>query len=59
MIHTLPNGLRIIHEPSDSAVLYCGYVVCSGTRHEADAESGMAHFVEHMTFKGTERRKAC
>lgn len=59
MIHTLPNGLRIIHETSNSSVVYCGYVVCSGTRHEAPEESGMAHFVEHMTFKGTERRKAC
>lgn len=56
---TLPCGLRVIYEHRASAVLYCGYVVCAGTRHEAPLDSGMAHFIEHMTFKGTERRKAC
>lgn len=56
---TLPCGLRVIHEPSASPVLYCGYVVCAGTRHEAEADSGMAHFLEHMSFKGTARRRAC
>ncbi len=56
---TLPNGLRIIHEPSASQVVYCGYVVCAGTRHEAEPDSGMAHFIEHMSFKGTARRRSC
>lgn len=56
---TLPCGLRVIHEASASPVLYCGYVVCAGTRHEEAADSGMAHFIEHMTFKGTEHRRAC
>ena len=42
-----------------SPVLYCGYVVCAGTRHEESADSGMAHFIEHTTFKGTHRRRAC
>ena len=56
--YTLPNGLRILHEPSHSQVVYCGYVVCAGTRHEAEADSGMAHFIEHLTFKGTHRRRA-
>lgn len=59
MEHTLPCGLRIIHESSGSQVLYCGYVVCAGTRHEKTEESGMAHFIEHLSFKGTERRRAC
>lgn len=54
----LSNGLRIIHEERDSEVMYCGYVMGVGTRHEAAAESGMAHFIEHMTFKGTEHRRA-
>ena len=57
--YTLANGLRLIHEPSQSQVVYCGYVVCAGTRHEAEADSGMAHFIEHLTFKGTSRRRAC
>lgn len=56
---TLPCGLRIISEHSDSSVLYCGFVVCAGTRNEDDDDAGMAHFIEHMTFKGTERRRAC
>ena len=56
--HTLPCGLRIIHEPSDSRVLYCGYVMCVGTRHEDVADEGMAHFIEHMSFKGTEHRRS-
>lgn len=55
---TLPCGLRIIYEPTTSDVVYCGYVVAAGTRHEAPADSGMAHFIEHMSFKGTERRRA-
>lgn len=54
----LPNGLRIIHRPSASPVVYCGYAVNAGTRDEQPGEEGMAHFVEHMTFKGTEKRKA-
>ena len=56
--YTLPNGLRIIHEPSTSEVLYCGYVIAAGTRHELPHESGMAHFIEHMTFKGTQKRRS-
>ena len=56
---TLSCGLRVIYEHKPSAVLYCGYVVCVGTRHEDVADSGMAHFIEHVTFKGTERRRAC
>lgn len=56
---TLPCGLRVIHEPSISQVLYCGYVVCAGTRHEDAADAGMAHFIEHISFKGTQRRRAC
>ncbi|MCS2612100.1 insulinase family protein [Bacteroides fragilis] len=57
-IHTLSNGLRIIHEPSLSKVAYCGFAVDAGTRDEAENEQGMAHFVEHLIFKGTRKRKA-
>ena len=56
---TLSNGLRIIHESTVSEVVYCGYVVCAGTRHEAPCDSGMAHFIEHMSFKGTAKRRSC
>lgn len=55
---TLPNGLRVIHLHSQSPVVYCGYEVCAGTRDERNGEDGIAHFCEHVTFKGTEHRTA-
>lgn len=56
--HTLPQGLRIICAPGQTDVVYLGIAVDAGTRHEQPAESGMAHFTEHMSFKGTQRRSA-
>ena len=56
--YTLDNDLRIIHLPSDSKVVYCGYQINAGTLNEEPGEEGLAHFCEHVTFKGTERRKA-
>ena len=56
--YTLPNGLRIIHKPSVAQVVYCGYQIAAGTRDELPGEEGMAHFCEHMTFKGTRSRNA-
>jgi predicted Zn-dependent peptidase len=53
---TLPSGLRVIHLPSSSPVVYCGYQIAAGSRHEEPGEEGLAHFCEHMTFKGTRRR---
>lgn len=54
--HTLSNGLRIIHAPRKSAVAYCGFAINAGTRDEQEQEQGMAHFVEHLLFKGTQKR---
>ena len=54
----LPNGLRLVCERTASDVVYCGYVVGAGTRHEDAADEGMAHFVEHLSFKGTARRSS-
>ncbi len=56
--YTLENGLRIIHLPSPSQVVFCGYDIAAGTRDEMPGEEGIAHFCEHMTFKGTARRHA-
>jgi predicted Zn-dependent peptidase len=66
--YTLKNGLRIIHLPSAipayapthslSQVVYCGYQIAAGARDEKTGEEGIAHFCEHLTFKGTERRNA-
>ncbi len=55
---TLPNGLRIIHLPSSSPVVYCGIGIRAGSRQEALGEEGLAHFCEHTTFKGTRRRSS-
>ena len=57
-IYTLDNGLRIIHLPSALQVVWCGYDLAVGSRDELPGEEGLAHFCEHMTFKGTERRSA-
>ncbi|KAA6308482.1 putative zinc protease, partial [termite gut metagenome] len=56
--HTLANGIRIIHEVTVSKVAYCGFAIDAGTRDEFENEQGMAHFVEHLVFKGTRKRKA-
>lgn len=56
--HILSNGLRMVHLPVESPVSYCGFAVNAGTRDEEANEFGLAHFVEHMMFKGTEKRKA-
>lgn len=57
--HTLPCGLRIVHQHTDSTVMYCGVMVDCGTRHEpTPALYGMAHFVEHILFKGTTTRNS-
>lgn len=56
---TLPNGARLLTEPvsgAHSAAL--GFFVGVGSRHESAKESGAAHFIEHMLFKGTQRRTA-
>lgn len=55
---TLSNGLRVIHQSSDSNVVYCGYELNVGTRNEKPGYEGMAHFCEHVSFKGTKRRKS-
>lgn len=56
--HTLPNGIRILHLPDNMPITYIGVAVDAGTRDELPNESGMAHFVEHLLFKGTKRRRA-
>ena len=54
----LSNGLRVIHLPSASPVVYCGIGINAGARQEAVGEEGLAHFCEHTSFKGTRRRSA-
>ena len=57
-VHTLSNGIRVVHIPSVTPVCYCGLIVNTGSRDESSDEEGMAHFIEHTVFKGTSKRKA-
>ena len=57
-IHTLPNGIRLIHRPVNSPVSHLGLFINTGSRDELADEHGLAHLIEHMLFKGTARRKA-
>ena len=53
---TLPNGIRLVHYPVSGIVAHCGVFVGAGTRDENAHEHGIAHFIEHTIFKGTEKR---
>ncbi|MCD8318502.1 MAG: insulinase family protein [Paraprevotella sp.] len=50
--------MRIVCAPSATDVVYCGIAVDAGTRDEHEDENGLAHFCEHLTFKGTRRRRS-
>ena len=56
--YTFPNGFRIVCKPEKTSIAYCGVVVNAGSRDEFKNEFGMAHFVEHMLFKGTKKRRS-
>jgi predicted Zn-dependent peptidase len=58
LLHTLGNGIRLVHYRIPGLVAHCGLVINTGSRDEMAAEHGMAHFIEHMLFKGTKKRKA-
>ena len=55
---TLDNGIRIIHKPVKSLVGHCAIMINAGSRDEKENEHGIAHFIEHVIFKGTQKRKA-
>jgi predicted Zn-dependent peptidase len=55
--HTLSNGIRIVHRQTDTLVGHLAVMVNTGTRDEEAGEAGLAHFIEHMIFKGTNKRK--
>jgi predicted Zn-dependent peptidase len=58
LLHTLDNGIRLVHHRIPGLVGHCGLIINIGSRDESVPEHGMAHFIEHMLFKGTKRRKA-
>ncbi len=55
-VHTLPNGIRLLHVPSPSAISHACIIVNSGSRDEPENKAGLAHFIEHLIFKRTEKR---
>jgi predicted Zn-dependent peptidase len=57
-IHTLSNGIRIVHRRVTGKVAHCGLLINTGSRDEGEDEWGMAHFIEHVIFKGTTKRKS-
>ncbi len=58
LLHTLDNGIRLVHHRIPGLVGHCGIIINIGSRDESDHEHGIAHFIEHMLFKGTKKRKA-
>ena len=58
-IHTLSNNIRILHKQvTNTKIVHCGFMLDIGSRDEKPEEQGIAHFWEHMAFKGTHNRKA-
>ena len=55
-VFTLPNGIRLVHRFIPNAVAHFGIFIAAGTRNEKEREHGIAHFIEHTIFKGTEKR---
>ena len=54
----LSNGIRVIHRRNDRPVAHCSIMINAGSRDEKPGEQGLAHFIEHVLFKGTRKRKA-
>ncbi|GAB3641710.1 M16 family metallopeptidase [Spirosoma arcticum] len=58
-VYTLPNGIRIAHKQIlHTQIAHCGIMLDIGSRDERPHQQGLAHFWEHMAFKGTEKRKS-
>lgn len=58
-VYTLKNGIRVVHSKTRATkIVHCGIMLDIGSRDETHANQGIAHFWEHMAFKGTRKRKA-
>jgi predicted Zn-dependent peptidase len=58
LLNTLDNGIRLVHYRTPGLVAHCGLIINTGSRDETLSEHGIAHFIEHMLFKGTKKRRA-
>ncbi len=54
----LSNGIRLVYAKREAYVAHLGVMILAGSRFELPHEQGLAHFIEHCIFKGTEKRKA-
>lgn len=58
-IFKLANGIRVVHqELATTKIVHCGIIIDIGSRDESPENQGIAHFWEHMAFKGTKRRRS-
>ncbi|MFN0048030.1 MAG: insulinase family protein, partial [Cytophagales bacterium] len=58
-LHTFPNGIRWVHKQvKHTKIAHCGIMLDLGSRDEAENELGIAHFWEHMAFKGTKSKNS-
>lgn len=57
-LYELSNGIRIVHKPVSGKIAHCGFIINTGSRDENIDENGIAHFIEHTIFKGTQKRKS-
>jgi predicted Zn-dependent peptidase len=58
-IHTFPNGIRVVHKQvPHTKIAHCGFILDVGSRDEKPHQQGIAHFWEHMAFKGTTKRRS-
>ena len=55
-VHQLQNGIRVLHKPSPSNISHACIIINAGSRDEGQAKDGLAHFIEHLLFKQTEKR---
>jgi predicted Zn-dependent peptidase len=58
LYNTLNNGIRLVHYPTNGMVAHCGLIFNTGSRDESASNHGIVHFIEHLLFKGTKKRKA-
>ena len=58
VLYSLSNGLRVVCKKRVGLVSYIGVIINAGSRDEDSDHEGLAHFVEHTIFKGTEKRRA-
>lgn len=55
-VHALRNGIRVLHKPTASNISHACIIINAGSRDEGDSKDGLAHFIEHLLFKKTEKR---